>query len=338
MIRVSALLTVFIIMAAASAVTFEETEVPFSLTYNDGKLYVGYERGNLRVFDAESLELLQAIDTDQRGIWTVRADEQNVYFGTSRNKANSMKKNGEMISSAEHSGYVNDMFLKDDILYTCSRNEVKMYLTPELELLGSTNNSGFCKSIRVDDRYIYAPTNTTGIGIWDRKTLSKVTEIDAHESIVPSIWDDERNIYSASDDGTIKVWSKKDFSLQATVRDAPNPWSLQGDENFLYATSGGEILIITKGNWEKAATLNTGSVWAYQIEVTGDAFYSVGDDGTVKKWDKGTFQNTATSDIFTYTIEVRDRFEGYRLFFYALLVVGIVGYAWSHYKEKKKPK
>lgn len=339
---VLALAFLFLLMGIPAIAAGDMAEQPLSLKDDAGKLYVGYDSGKIRVFDSFTLQLLETFDAGIMHLFSLETDKNNIYYGTDQNitrpaRTFSITKAGELVTYKDNNDIVLSMKIADGRLYTCLRNGmIRIFSTPDLALLGSINNSGLCRSVRVDEKYIYA-TSAEKIGVWNRTSLKEIRTIDAHTDVVRALWDDASNLYSVADDNTFKIWSKTDFSLKK--EDAlMHPWAMAGDGSNIYATSDRSIAVMNKNENTEAALRTPGeAISAFALHVSGNKLYAAYQDGTVRIWDTTTFQNTVTSGIFTIGNEQSQLITIATYAFYALLVAGVAGFiATSLYERRKK--
>ncbi len=339
---VSATTIAMVLLGCAAFAAGETIEQPLSIREDAGKLYVSYDTGRIRVLDPSTLELLDTFTAERRFIPSIWTDDDNVYYGGSVSVATNtsvivaITKNGENVSSMEGTDIFLSVLMDSGRLYDCQRNGiVEVRSVPDLKILFSANNSGFCGSVRVDDRYVYS-TAEKKIIIRDKDDLSKVAEISAHNDRTRALWDDEDMLYSVSDDSTLKVWNKTGFSLirNQTLK---NPWALTGHGNRLYATSNEKIMVLTKDGGT-ITVLHENGMSVYSLYVTDSTLYAADQGGTVRSWDTATFNNTGASQIFQYTQEKYQQLNLIQTVSYALLAASVSGLAILFLRDRHKKK
>ncbi|MFH0869197.1 MAG: hypothetical protein V1839_03145 [archaeon] len=334
-----ALLAVLLLLTSVAA-RGEIVEQPLSLKEDGGKLYASYMYAKIRVFDSKTLDILDTFAAERGHIFSIETDSKNIYYGTDSSMQNisnivAIAKNGDFLASENSTGMILALLISDGKLYACeSTKSVKIYSLPTLKLLGAMENTGLCKNVRVDENYIYA-TNLEKISIWNKTSLKEIMKITAHSNIIEAMWDDKNSIYTVSDDKTLKAWNKADFSLKNKIN-ITYPWTMTGDDNFIYATSKEKILVLNKTSLKTVKTLNFGGITTFGMYVTNDFIYAAQDDGAIRMWDKETFQEVAASKLFQTKKLKWIMVDLTANIFYILLAIGIIGFVAVTILEKKK--
>ncbi|MFH0829836.1 MAG: hypothetical protein V1887_01590 [Candidatus Aenigmatarchaeota archaeon] len=332
----------FIVLSSTIALAVGEvTDKPLAIREDAGRLYVSYDQGRIRVFDSSTLELLNEFTAEGKFIPAIETDDDNIYYGTGVGGTNTsfimaITKGGETVSSAEGRDIFLSVLIHDGRLYDCQRNGiVEIRSVPDLKVLFSANNSGFCGSVRVDDKYVYS-TAEKKIIIRDKKDLSKVAEISADSDRIRALWVDNEKLYSIADDSALKIWNKTDFS-QIGNQSLNNPWALTGYGDMIFSTSDrGLVALDRSGNI--IATMNSNGIEVYGLYATDKALYGTHQDGTVRIWDTKTFNNTVASQIFQYTPAKYQNLELIQAVSYVLLAVGVIGFVALTIRDRRRKK
>lgn len=338
------LLSVLLAVGLPAFATGDTIEQPLSLKVDAGKLYVGYDHGKIRVFDSSTLELLNTFNAGAGYVFSIETDANNIYYGTDKvnmtvSRTVAITKAGEPIAAVNGTDFVLGMAIDGGKIYTCERTGViNVRSIPNLKLLGVINNTGLCRSVRVDGRYIYAPTGFGNIGVWDKASLRQIKNISVASDFVRSLWDDSNNLYSVSDDSTFSIWNKTDFSM-ILRKEIKDPWEMTGDSRYLYATSARNIIVMNKTGAEVATLQTPGQgVSVFDLYVSGNLLYAAHQDGTVRIWNTDTFQNTVTSEVFTVKSNKFSFLPSVTDIFYVLLVIGVAGFIGTSLYDRRKKK
>lgn len=184
------------------------------LAVKDNKLVCASADGVISIIEIPDWFEPQMIETDQKILQTIQADEQYVYAGGIGNKV-SVFHHGD-------STFVNDLIGHDANIFSLAVDERFVY-SGSGEIWwggpGSPRPSEFESAVRV----------------WEKNNWECVMVLEGHKDNVNDILVDKENVYSVSDDGTLRIYAKEDWSQKIVVEidQRINALAIDSDSIFL---------------------------------------------------------------------------------------------------------
>jgi WD40 repeat protein len=241
-----------------------------SLSYHDGNIYSGAYDGSIKVFNAESGQMVRNLHGHQLSVWALGVSDD-----------------GRRLFSAGSDGTINAW----DISSTGE----------EAEFVEHTNkdHGGKVYSLVVlGDRLISASSDRT-IRIWDYN-LTCLATLQGHEDVVNSLClFKDGQIASASSDKTLRIWDLSRAQSLKTVSCPSEALSVCYSPNDKMLFSSHYDATITAFDAVDCRRLETmvghsWEVWQLQHTNEGHCLFSGSFDHNIKRWDTRMFECTAT--------------------------------------------
>jgi WD40 repeat protein len=187
-----------------------------SIKLDKNLLYVGLANGEIRVYDIDTLKLLNKIKAHKMA--TLRLALNSKYLVSSSADGTIAVRNKKdltlLYTLKNHQWNVGAIALDNDILYSGSDDySIKKWdlLTGKLIKSLKSAHDGTINDLVVIDNRLYSASDDKTIKIRDTKTGDLIKTLKAHKKSVNRLTFDKNMLISASDDRSIILWDIKTF-------------------------------------------------------------------------------------------------------------------------------
>jgi len=261
---------------------------------DQSKLYSSSADGLLRIWDLNTLQVLESFKAHRRSIESMCINDKYLFTSSVDESIRVWDINNITdckFKLEEHSGEVNDICIDpiNQYLISCSFDKsIKIWDLNTMTCIKTLNaHSKSVKSLFISGKYLFSSSNDSTIKLWDLDMKICIYGFEAHDSWVQTLALYSNNrFFSGAKDGTVKEWSLSTFLNNFTL-DANNGTitDLLVTEGFLFiASEDSTIKICDLSTMKIIYSLKAHRSGVQSLCTDGKRIFSGGCDNQIKVW------------------------------------------------------